>query len=35
VSVTIERGEAVGYVGPNGAGKSTTIMILTGIPVPG
>jgi len=34
VDLTIEAGEAVGYVGPNGAGKSTTIKMLTGILVP-
>lgn len=34
VSLTIERGEMVGYLGPNGAGKSTTIKMLTGILVP-
>jgi ABC-2 type transport system ATP-binding protein len=31
VSLTVERGELVGYLGPNGAGKSTTIKMLTGI----
>lgn len=31
VNVTIEAGEAVGYVGPNGSGKSTTIKMLCGI----
>jgi ABC-2 type transport system ATP-binding protein len=34
VSLSIERGELVGYLGPNGAGKSTTIKMLTGILVP-
>jgi ABC-2 type transport system ATP-binding protein len=34
LSLTIERGEAVGFVGPNGAGKSTTIKMLTGILFP-
>jgi ABC-2 type transport system ATP-binding protein len=34
VSLTIDRGEIVGYIGPNGAGKSTTIKMLTGILVP-
>ena len=31
VSLTIERGEMVGYLGPNGAGKSTTIKMMTGV----
>ena len=31
VSLTIERGEIVGYLGPNGAGKSTTIKMMTGV----
>lgn len=30
VSLTVEEGEAFGFVGPNGAGKSTTIKILMG-----
>jgi viologen exporter family transport system ATP-binding protein len=34
IDLTIEAGEAVGYVGANGAGKSTTIKMLTGILVP-
>jgi len=34
LTVTIEPGEAVGYIGANGAGKSTTIKMLTGILVP-
>ncbi len=34
VTLTIERGEAVGFLGPNGAGKSTTIKMLTGVLVP-
>ncbi|GAA1484421.1 ABC transporter ATP-binding protein [Brachybacterium fresconis] len=31
VSLTIARGESVGFVGANGAGKSTTIKMMTGI----
>ena len=31
ISLTIERGEIVGYLGPNGAGKSTFIKLLTGV----
>lgn len=31
VSLTIEKGEMVGYLGPNGAGKSTTIKMMTGV----
>lgn len=34
VTLTIRRGEAVGFLGPNGAGKSTTIKMLTGVLVP-
>jgi ABC-2 type transport system ATP-binding protein len=34
VTLSIDRGELVGYVGPNGAGKSTTVKMLTGILVP-
>ncbi len=34
LSLSIERGEMVGFVGPNGAGKSTTIKMLTGILTP-
>ena len=30
LSLTVEKGEIVGFLGPNGAGKSTTMNILTG-----
>jgi ABC-2 type transport system ATP-binding protein len=31
VSLTVEQGEAFGFVGPNGAGKSTTIKVILDI----
>ena len=31
VSLTVNKGEIVGYLGPNGAGKSTTIKMMTGV----
>lgn len=31
VSLTVGKGEIVGYLGPNGAGKSTTIKMMTGV----
>ena len=31
VSMTVNRGEIIGYLGPNGAGKSTTIKMMTGV----
>ncbi len=31
VSLTVQRGEAVGIIGPNGAGKSTALRLLAGI----
>lgn len=34
LTLTVEAGEAVGYIGANGAGKSTTIKMLTGILTP-
>lgn len=30
VSLTVERGEILGFLGPNGAGKSTTMRMVTG-----
>ena len=34
LTLSVARGESVGYIGANGAGKSTTIKMLTGILVP-
>lgn len=34
VSLSIGRGEIVGYIGPNGSGKSTTIKMMSGILLP-
>jgi ABC-2 type transport system ATP-binding protein len=34
VSLTLKRGEIVGYLGPNGSGKTTTVRILTGLLAP-
>ena len=31
VTLTVHRGEIIGYLGPNGAGKSTTIKMMTGV----
>src|SRR5258708_13062663 len=31
VSVSADRGEAIGGVGPNGAGKTTTVSIIAGL----
>lgn len=30
VSLTVERGDVLGFLGPNGAGKSTTMRMITG-----
>ncbi len=30
ISLTVERGEVLGFLGPNGAGKSTTMRMITG-----
>lgn len=34
LDLTVEPGEAIGYLGANGSGKSTTIKLLTGILTP-
>jgi ABC-2 type transport system ATP-binding protein len=34
VSLSVARGEVVGFLGPNGAGKSTTMKMLTGFLTP-
>jgi ABC-2 type transport system ATP-binding protein len=34
LSLSVERGEILGFVGPNGAGKTTTINILVGLARP-
>jgi ABC-2 type transport system ATP-binding protein len=34
LSLSVERGEILGFVGPNGAGKTTTIKILVGLARP-
>ncbi len=34
VTLTVERGEVVGYLGPNGSGKTTTMRILLGLLLP-
>ena len=34
ISLTIKKGEILGFLGPNGAGKSTTMNILTGYLAP-
>ena len=34
VSMTLERGEIVGFLGPNGSGKTTTIRMICGLLTP-
>jgi ABC-2 type transport system ATP-binding protein len=34
VSLTVDRGEFLGFLGPNGAGKTTTIAMLLGVVEP-
>lgn len=34
ISMTVSRGEVLGFLGPNGAGKSTTMKMITGYLVP-
>jgi ABC-2 type transport system ATP-binding protein len=34
LSLTVERGQILGFIGPNGAGKTTTIKILVGLAKP-
>lgn len=34
ISLTVERGEVLGFLGPNGAGKSTTMKMITGFLTP-
>lgn len=34
VSLTVDKGEVLGFLGPNGAGKSTTMKMLTGFLTP-
>jgi ABC-2 type transport system ATP-binding protein len=34
LSISVERGQILGFIGPNGAGKTTTIKILVGLARP-
>jgi ABC-2 type transport system ATP-binding protein len=34
VSLTLRRGDVIGFVGPNGAGKTTTLRMLAGLVLP-
>jgi len=34
ITLSVEKGEILGFLGPNGAGKSTTLKILTGVLFP-
>ncbi|MEX2482114.1 MAG: ABC transporter ATP-binding protein [Gammaproteobacteria bacterium] len=34
ISLTVKRGEVLGFLGPNGAGKSTTMKMITGFLAP-
>ena len=34
VTLTVQRGEAVGLLGPNGAGKTTCFHVITGLTIP-
>ena len=34
VSLSVGRGEVLGFLGPNGAGKSTTMKMITGFLAP-
>ena len=34
ISLSVQRGEVLGFLGPNGAGKSTTMKMITGFLAP-